>query len=368
MYRWLSFIFPRISVKIFAGTMAVITVVTLYSLVPMSLPVVLNYHLRMAGGYLTGILLYLLIFLLVADLLIFIAKRVKPIPAENLTKRRFYAGTVAILFAALVAGYGLYSARQIRITTFELALQRDIGGEMTIVLISDLHLGEVHSEKRLDRMVSYINSLNPDIVGIAGDIFNDNFYAIRDPNKAAAIFREINATFGVFACLGNHDSGRTHESMVNFLEKSNIRLLNDEHVIIDNRMVLIGRLNSPLPRLADGGFSGMLRVDFAYIMEAVRADLLYHGLPSYLPVVVMDHNPTHINEYSSDVDLALFGHTHAGGHFPFNLATSLMYVLDRGHFQRDNSSPHIIVTQGIHMWSTPVRVGTHNEIVKIIAR
>jgi len=368
MYRWFSYIFPKINAKIFAGVLVIITLVTLYSLVPMSIPLVLNYHLRMAGGYLTGILLYLLIFLLFADLLIFIGRKVKGVPAENLKKRRFYAGTVAIIFAVIVAGYGMYSATQIRITTFELELQRDVNGEMTIILISDLHLGEVHSEKRLDRMVAYINSLNPDIVSIAGDIFNDNFYAIRNPDKAAAIFREINATFGVFACLGNHDSGRTHGSMVNFLEKSNIHLLNDEHVIIDDRLVLIGRLNAPLPRLDDGGFGGMKRVDFAYIMEAVHADLSYRGLPYHLPVVVMDHNPTHINEYGGDVDLALFGHTHAGGHFPFNLATQLMYVIDRGHYRRDNYSPHIVVTQGIHMWSTPVRVGTQNEIVKIVAR
>jgi len=391
LHKWLSFIFPRINVKIFIGVMVVITAVTLYSLMPMSLPMSYIYHLRMVGGYLTGILLYVLLLLLLVDIIFFVMRKVMYIPDKTLGKNRlpikipskktskshssdglhkiqFYARTLAIFFAVTIAGYGIYNATQIRITTFEIELQRDLEGEITIALISDMHLGEVHSERRLDRIVAYINSLNPDIVCIAGDIFNDDFYAIRDPQRAAAILRGIDATFGVFACLGNHDSGETVGSMINFLEESNIQLLNDQHVIIDDRLVLIGRLNAPLPRLPDGGFGGMLRRDFSYIMREVHTDLAYQGLPANLPVIVMDHNPTHINEYGNDVDLALFGHTHAGGHFPFTLGTRFMYVADRGHFRRDMYSPHIIVTQGVHMWSTPIRVGTHNEIAKILVR
>jgi len=381
LHRWLSFMFPKIRVKYLVAAFVVLTVVTLYSLMPMSLPISYIYHLRMIGGYLTGILLYILLFFIFADCIVFVGKVTKIISVENPSGKfakfrsvdnlpiiRFFTGTVALFFATLVAGIGIHNATQISITTFEVELQRELDGEMTIVLLSDLHLGEVHSERNLNRMVAYINSLNPDIVCFAGDIFNDNFYAIRDPQRAAAIFRGIDATFGVFACLGNHDSGRTVGSMINFLEESNIRLLNDEHVVIDDRLVLIGRLNAPLPRLPDGGFDGMIRRDFAYVMEAVQSDLSYRGLPADLPVVIMDHNPTHIDDYGSDVDLALFGHTHAGGHFPFNMFTRLIYIVDHGEYKRDDYSPHVIVTQGVHMWSTPVRVGTRNEIVNILVR
>ena len=368
LFQWLSFMFPNISARIFISVMIHITAVTLYSLIPMSLPMGFNYHIRMIGGYLTGLLLYILLLLLLVDIIFFVCRKLTFIPDNTQKKSRYIAKTAAIFFAVLIAGLGIYNASQIRITTFEIELQRDLDSSMTIVLISDLHLGEVNSERNLGAMVAYINSLNPDIVCIAGDIFNDDFYAIRNPERAAAIFRGIDAAFGVFACLGNHDSGGTVGSMKNFLEESNIQLLNDEHVIINDRLVLIGRLNAPLPRLPDGGFGGMIRRDFAYIIDAVHRELSYRGLPDSLPVVVMDHNPTHINEYGSDVDLALFGHTHAGGHFPFSLATRFMYVIDRGHFQQDAYSPHIIVTQGVHMWSTPIRVGTRNEIVKIIAR
>ena len=41
---------------------------------------------------------------------------------------------------------------------------------------------------------------------------------------------------------------------------------------------------------------------------------------------------------------------------------------DRGHYQKDAESPHIIVTQGVHTWMMPMRVGTNNEIVSVIVK
>jgi len=362
IYKWLVVIFPLLNGLVFAGVFVLLAALSLKSLVPMTFPLHFSYVLRMIGGYLTGFLMYLLIFLVFVDLLVLIAK--KCIPTDMLHKICFYGRAAALFLTLVVAGYGAYNATQIKIVTYDIQLQRQLDGEMTILLISDLHLGEVHSERRLEGMVSYINSLNPDIVCIAGDIFNDDFYAMRHPERAAALLRGIDATYGVFASLGNHDKGPTLPSMLNFLEESEIRLLMEEYVIIDNRLVLIGRLDGVLPWIGDGGFGGMQRGDFADIMYAVRA----HTQSRDLPVVVIDHNPTHINEYGSDVDLALFGHTHGGGLFPINFVTGALYVIDHGHFQLDSYSPHIIVTQGVHGWSIPLRVGTNNEIAKILIR
>ncbi|MCL2361857.1 MAG: metallophosphoesterase [Defluviitaleaceae bacterium] len=363
-YRWFSYLFPKLNVKIFSAVFILLGVMTFFAMLPLSLPISFNYHLRMIGGYITGVLLYVLLAFLLADLIFLVVRLIKGVSADAFIKSRFYAGTVAIFLGLFVAGYGIYNATQIRITTYEIELQREMQGEMTIVLISDLHLGELHSERRLEPMVAYINSLNPDFVAIAGDIFNDDFYAIRDPERASALLRTIGTNYGVFAVLGNHDTGRTVSSMINFLEESNIYLLNCEYVIIDDRLVLVGRLDAPLPWMAGGGFAGIERRNFPDIMEEVQSCLQDRDLP----VIVFDHNPTHIGEYGHDVDLAMFGHTHRGGMFPFNVVTSLMYVIHHGHFQQDAYSPHIIVTSGIHGWFMPLRVGSYNEIVKILVR
>jgi len=367
LYGWLRFIFPKLKLWVFLIVFIILVVVAFWALMPLAYPIIFIYGIRMAGGYLSGFFMYLFMFFIFGDLVVVIAQGVKLIKADALQKARFYAGTAAVLIAIAVSGYGAYNATHIIITNYEVQLQRDPGGDLNIVLVSDLHLGEVFSERRLEQMVTYINSLNPDIVCIAGDIFNDDFYAIRNPERAAELLRSIETNFGVFACLGNHDTGPTLGSMINFLEESNVHLLIDEHVIIDNRMVLIGRLDEIPPWIRGDGFGGMQRKDFSYIMDAVRADLEYQGLTN-LPIVVIDHNPTHINEYGSEVDLALFGHTHGGALFPINLVVRAMNVTHRGHFQRDSESPHIIVTLGVHAWSIPMRVGTNNEIARIIVR
>jgi len=223
---------------------------------------------------------------------------------------------------------------------------------MKIVLIADLHLGDTNGEKRLEDIVQGINYLSPDIVCIVGDIFNDDFYIIRDPDRASALLRNIKSTYGIYASLGNHDGGRTLPETIDFLERSNVKLLNCEHIVIDERLVLIGRLDaSPI-----GGFGDMRRKDFSEIMEQIDVNL---------PIVVMEHNPVHIDEYGDEVDLILSGHTHRGQIFPGNLITRAIYTVDYGHYQRDASSHHVIVTQGVSTWQMPMRVGTDNEIVSI---
>lgn len=47
-----------------------------------------------------------------------------------------------------------------------------------------------------------------------------------------------------------------------------------------------------------------------------------------LPLIVMDHKPSHLEEYSDNVDLILSGHTHKGQIFPGNLITKQVYVVD----------------------------------------
>jgi predicted MPP superfamily phosphohydrolase len=87
-----------------------------------------------------------------------------------------------------------------------------------------------------------------------------------------------------------------------------------------------------------------------------------------MPIVVMDHDPSNIKQYDNKVDLLLFGHTHKGQIFPANLITNAMYVADYGHYQKDNDSPHIVVTSGVSTWGPPMRIGTNNEIAVIILR
>jgi predicted MPP superfamily phosphohydrolase len=342
LYLWLKGLFPNINTKLYICTYTFIALSLFLGF--MSLPLVLKTIASRIGAYWMGIFMYLLIFILLANFLALFFKTTKLIP-------------IAVLLTVGLVCYGMYNASQIRVVSYEIGLRDASLDGLKIALISDLHLGAAANnfEKKLENVVQIINGLNPDIVAIVGDIFNDDFHAIRDPDRAAALFRSIDAKYGVFACLGNHDGGRTIEQMKNFLKESNIRLLNDEYVIIDERFAILGRLDSrPI-----GGFGGLVRQDVSGIISAVGANM---------PLIVLEHNPIHIEEYGSEVDLILAGHTHRGQIFPGSLITKAMFVVDYGHYQKDENSPHVIVTSGVSTWGPPMRVGTSNEVVGIVLR
>jgi len=292
-------------------------------------------------------------FFVVADIVLFIGRVTRIIQNPTPPDIRFWSAFIVVIITLALVLYGKYNASKIRNVSYNIQLLKpNFLGEVKIVLISDLHLGYSSAEKNLPKIVQGINDLCPDVVCIVGDIFNDDFNLIRDQNTAIKLLQSIKSKYGVYACLGNHDAGNTFPEMLRFLEQSGVTLLNDEHRIIDDRFVLIGRVDSSPIR----GFGGLERVGIADIMA---------NIDSTLPVVIMDHSPAYISEYGSEHDLVLSGHTHSGQFFPFTLITKSIYTVDYGYYQKDSESPHIIVTSGVSTWGTPVRIGSTNEIVSI---
>jgi len=365
IYQGISFISPNINTAIYAAVFIFIALSLFIGLMPF--PIAARRLFFWISSYWIGISVYLLMFFLAGDIVLFFGRIISANPLPHSV--RFFAAVAVVLLTAIVVIYGRYNANQIHHVHHEIQTRTAafpdtfIGAEgrdsspdgLRIVLVSDLHLGAVNSERNLARMVQGINKLEPDIVCIVGDIFNDDIELIRNPARAIELLRSINATYGVYASLGNHDGGRTFNEMLRFLEKSNITVLKDEHTVIGERFVLIGRLDSsPI-----GGFGGLQRKATADILASVDTNL---------PIVVMDHNPAYIKEYGSEVDLILSGHTHGGQIFPFTLVTRAMYYVHHGHFQKNAYSPHVIVTSGVNTWGMPLRIGSNNEIVSILLR
>lgn len=354
IFQCLKFLFPHMNGTVYA----VLYVFFALSLIVGNLPLPsgLKGIMRWIGSHWMGVFAYLFMLFLAADLILLLGSVIRAFPRPMPPGIRFYAGLTVILLTAGVVGYGIRHANRIKYASYEVqAKESALSSGIKIVLISDLHLGAVNSEKLLQHIVRGVNLLEPDIVCIAGDIFNDDYHAIRNPERAIDLLKGIAATYGVYACLGNHDGGNTFGEMIRFLEQSDIRLLNDEYVVIDDRLVLIGRVDpSPI-----GGFGELKRKDITEILASLGGNM---------PVVVMDHNPSSIEKYGAEVDLILAGHTHKGQIFPANLITNAVYAVDYGHYQKDADSPHVIVTSGVGTWGMPMRVGTDSEIVGIVLR
>jgi len=315
------------------------------------------------SAYWMGFFVYFLIFFLLADIIILFGSLLKFIPAPMPQSVRFFAGLTVILLTTGIISYGIFNANQIKQASYNVKLNdKELTPEMKIVLVSDLHLGAFNSEKNLERVVQEINKVNPDLVCLAGDIFNDNFNAIRNPLKVNDLFKSITSNYGVYACLGNHDGGNTFDQMINFLEQSNIKLLNDDYMIIDEKLILIGRVDpSPI-----GGFNGLKRKNIKEITALLNANPALAD--AQMPVVVMDHNPSNIEQYGNEFDLIISGHTHGGQIFPGGLFTNAIFTVDYGYYQKDAGKPHVVVTSGAGTWGMPMRIGTNSEIVNINLR
>ena len=60
--------------------------------------------------------------------------------------------------------------------------------EMKIVLAADLHMGYNIGCRHMERMVEKINREDPDLVVIAGDIFDNEYEALENPERLASPF------------------------------------------------------------------------------------------------------------------------------------------------------------------------------------
>lgn len=296
-----------------------------------------------------GAVMYLLLLTAAAEFILLIL-RFFGYSTDNI---KIFAELAVLVLSALVLVCGAFHARNIQTAYYEV----DSGKAkepLRIVLISDIHIGALGVESRLNKMVETINKENPDIICIAGDIFNNDFSSLRNPQAVRETLKELKAEYGVYACLGNHDCGNGFAEMLHLISDAGIHLLREETVEIPNVCLVCGRADASPIRSEDavkrGGF------DCSSVAN------------SGLPVIVLDHNPAHLNEYGSEVSLLLCGHTHKGQLFPGSLITDSMYEADYGKYQAGDDKPTVIVSSGLGYWGPPLRVGSDSEIAVIELR
>ena len=345
LWRWMRCFAPNLSIWVPLSLVAALTVMMFLSIA------------RPFGGRLQriisgigtcwmGLFVYLLLFFLAADLIVLIVGLFKP-----QLDLRTAAGMAATALAVLVSLLGIWNATRLHTVNYSVALSEQPTARMNVVLISDVHLGAVGSEARLEKIVDRVNELQPDLVCIAGDFFDNDYRSISDPEKAIETLRRIRSTHGVYACLGNHDAGASYPQMEAFWEQAGIKLLKDDYTVIDGNLILAGRLDpSPI-----GGTDGSRRGDLSAVLE---------GADPSLPVIMLDHNPASVDTYEGEADLILSGHTHKGQIFPGALITNAMYTVDYGYYRAENGT-QVIVTSGAGTWGLPMRIGTNCEVVAI---
>lgn len=286
---------------------------------------------------------YVLIILLPLMHIMLWLLRLTALRREGLKKT---AGFIVLALLAVAIGFGSFNAYSPTVRAYDIRVDKDAGTleELNIVMASDMHFGVLSGKAHAARMVKEINDLKPDLVLFPGDIIDDDLDAYLSQG-IDQILTGIQATYGVYASLGNHDRFEGEmPDLIAALEHSGMTVLYDEKVTVEG-LTLVGRRDK---------------------QDQERAELstIMGGADPSKPIFVLDHQPNALEEAQQQgVDLILSGHTHRGQVFPAHLITQALFENDWGYLQKGRM--HSIVSSGYGFWGPPIRLGSRSEIVQI---
>ncbi|MGL5351990.1 MAG: metallophosphoesterase [Clostridium sp.] len=316
------------------------------------LPGFINKFLLLIGSYWMAFLMYALIIFPVVVLFNIILSKFS-FYSNFAVKISLIETIVITIFFLFVGVLGYLNGSRSYVNSYIIPM-KDIGFEkpLNIVMVSDIHLGNLIGNKRIEKMVSEINELNVDVILIAGDIIDSDITPFLDKDMAKG-FSKLKSKYGTYATLGNHDlmTNATSE-IVSSLENNNVRVLRNEAVLLDNSFYIVGRDDISAKRFG---------------IERDSLDNIVENLDDKKPKLVIDHTPNAIDEsLNAGFDIQFSGHTHAGQLNPCNLVTKKIFEIDHGYLKKEKL--HVIVSCGYGTWGPPIRIGSKSEIVNVIIK
>jgi len=276
--------------------------------------------------------------------------------------RRKLAGNIAWSMAGIpfliVADNMLKNTYDFRIYPVEIPIAKLAPGlnGLKIVQISDIHAGSFLTSKTFINASILANAVSPDLIFVTGDFVNNH------PDEmvlAIEGLKRLNAHYGVYACLGNHDHYMTdanHEKLKNIIRRTGIKLLINEKTKLS--------INGCTLQLAatDNTSWGDKYADF---------DKTLSGLNDVDPVILLCHDPNNWDREVNgkrNVDLTLAGHTH-GGQFSFKMfgmeQSPVRYVYKYYAGLYKNKDQYLYVNRGCGTAGPPIRIGMKPEITLI---
>ncbi len=235
---------------------------------------------------------------------------------------------------------------------------------LRIIHLSDLHVGDLITPKRLPALVAQVNQLEGDLIAVTGDYIDLSLNVIDPVIEAMSCLR---APLGSYFVLGNHDYLDNGPELIRRFKQAGLPLLMDENVVIAHKgckITIAGIDWSSKPgQLAKSVVSALGTPD-------QKADL---NSTDHLCLLLAHHPNAFETAVNHGVDLTLAGHTHGG---QVNLTTrrgrrgsiglgSLAHRYPHGLYQTGDSYLH--VTSGVGSWF-PLRVRCPAEIACITLR
>ncbi|MER6321036.1 metallophosphoesterase [Streptomyces coelicoflavus] len=268
------------------------------------------------------------------------------VPSRRLFVSRVVAGAAAAAAVGTV-GYGTYgvlSGPKVKRVTVPLAKLPRAAHGFRIAVVSDIHLGPVLGRGFAQTVVDTINSTQPDLIAVVGDLVDGS---VKDLGPAAAPLAQLKARHGAYFVTGNHEYFSGAEQWV-----AEVRRLG---------LLPLENARTELPHFDLAGVNDIAGEDEGQGPDYDRA---LGDRDRSRACVLLAHQPVQIHDaVDHGVDLQLSGHTHGGQLWPGNLiagaANPTLAGLDR------YGDTQLYVSRGAGAWGPPTRVGAPSDITVI---
>ncbi|MFC4492723.1 metallophosphoesterase [Streptomyces ovatisporus] len=264
-----------------------------------------------------------------------------------LSRRLFVARTVAAGATVAAAGtvgagaYSLFNGPTLKRITVPLAKLPRAAHGYRIAVVSDIHIGAVLGRAHTQRIVDTINSAQPDMIAIVGDLVDGD---VEDLAPAAEPLRRLRARDGSFFVTGNHE------------------YFGDAGEWIDHvRELGVHPLENARREMPGFDLAGVNDVRGEESGEGPDFDKALGDRDTSRASVLLAHQPVQVHDaVDHGVDLQLSGHSHGGQMWPGQYLAALANPTVAGLERYGDTQ--LYVTRGAGAWGPPVRVGADSDV------
>jgi len=272
----------------------------------------------------------------------------------SLDRWRIDSAVAVPALAALSTAIGFVNARRrAKVATVDIPiadLPRELDG-LTIVQISDIHVGPTIKQSYVDAIVTEVNRLQADVVAVTGDVVDGSVEQLAEHTRPLG---RLTARHGVFLVTGNHEYYSGAEEWIAEFRRLGLRVLLNEHVVLEHN-------GTPFV------MAGVTDYSAGHFDDAHRSDpaaAVKHAPDEARIRVLLAHQPrTALAAVEAGYTLQLSGHTHGGQFFPWNLFVRFQQPFTAGLAKMDDL--WIYTSRGTGYWGPPKRLGAPSEITRI---
>ncbi|MGN6085574.1 metallophosphoesterase [Trinickia sp.] len=222
---------------------------------------------------------------------------------------------------------------------------------LTIVQISDIHVGPTIKARYVDAIVDAVNRLQPDLIAVTGDVVDGSVEQLSSHTEPLG---RLAARYGTYLVTGNHEYYSGAAQWIAEFQRLGLRVLLNEHVVLEHKgasFILAG-----VTDYTAGHFDDAHRSDPMAALANAPDDVRIK--------VLLAHQPrTALAAAEAGYTLQLSGHTHGGQFFPWNFFVRLQQPFTAGLAKLD--ALWIYTSRGTGYWGPPKRLGAPSEITRL---